>query len=120
MAELKSSKRGRPIGSNIRQNLIDLLFVKGKAFGYELSKSYNQIFPKCTSRVIYYHLNKGVQLGEFKVSKIVKEEGDFSWGSTVERIYYQLGEKAAPKDNEQVKQWLKENRLVVNKKNVFV
>lgn len=110
-------KKGRPIGSNIRQNLIDLLFVKGKAFGYELSKSYNKIFPKCTSRVIYYHLNKGVILGEFKVNKIVKEEGQFSWGSTVERIYYQLGEKAAPKDNEQVKLWLKEKKEVIEQKN---
>ncbi|MBT4824742.1 hypothetical protein HN695_04265 [Candidatus Woesearchaeota archaeon] len=99
------AKRGRPTKSPIRQNIVELLFVKGKAFGYELAKEYNQIFPKCTARVIYYHLKKGATLGEFKIHKIIKEEGNFSWGSTVERIYYELGDKAAPQVSDPVKKF---------------
>ena len=104
------AKRGRPVRSDIRQNLIEILFIKGKAFGYELSKDYNKIFPKCTARVIYYHLRKGEQLGEFRVHKVIKEEGNFSWGSSVERIYYELGEKAAPRLNDHIKKFFEDNK----------
>jgi hypothetical protein len=99
------AKRGRPVKSDIRQNLIEILFIKGKAFGYELAKDYNKIFPKCTARVIYYHLRKGEQLGEFRVHKVIMEEGNFSWGSSVERIYYELGNKATPKLNDRIKEF---------------
>ncbi|MBT4541258.1 hypothetical protein HOC35_07130 [Candidatus Woesearchaeota archaeon] len=99
------AKRGRPVRSEIRENIAEILYFKRKAFGYELAKLYNQIFPKCTSRVIYYHLKKGETLGEFKIHKIIKEDGNFSWGSTVERIYYELGEKATPQIKDQVKEF---------------
>ena len=104
------AKRGRPTRSQIRENLAEILYFKGKAFGYELAKLYNQIFPKCTSRVIYYHLKKGEQLGEFKVHKVISEEGNFSWGSTVERIYYELDDKSKPQINDEVKKFFDEQK----------
>lgn len=106
--------KGRPAKSGIRENLVEILFFKKNAFGYELSKIYNQIFPKCTTRVIYYHLRKGTQLGEFKINKIVSEQGDFSWGSTAEKIYYELGEKAAPKMDLRVKEWIDKKEESIN------
>lgn len=104
------AKRGRPVRSEIRENIAEILFFKGKAFGYELSKLYNEIFPKCTSRVIYYHLKKGQQLGEFKVNKVISEEGNFSWGTTVERIYYELDEKAKPQIKDCVKEFFDQKK----------
>jgi hypothetical protein len=98
-------KRGRPVRSEIRENIAEILYFKGRAFGYELAKIYNEIFPKCTARVVYYHLKKGQQLGEFKVNKVISEEGNFSWGSTVERIYYELDEKSSPQIKDCVKEF---------------
>ncbi len=88
--------RGRPLGSEVRKNLINMVFVLGKAYGYELADLYNQIFPKVTRRLIYYHLNKGVKLEEFKVDKIKEELGNYSWGSRAEKKYYSLGSRAEP------------------------
>ncbi|MBU1198576.1 MAG: hypothetical protein KKF46_02645 [Nanoarchaeota archaeon] len=96
-------KRGRPIGSSIRQNLIEILFFKGKAYGYELYKDYVALFPKVTLRVIYYHLKKGVALGEFKLETIKMEKGDYSWGGEAEKKYYALGTGAKPKIEARVK-----------------
>lgn len=110
--------RGRPAGSNVRQNIVELLFFLKKAYGYEIHKHYVQIYPKCTQRLIYYHLSKGVQLGIFDVLKIAQEQGDYSWGSTVEKIYYKLGKFSQPKLDEKAKQYfdnLKQNKL--NKEN---
>jgi hypothetical protein len=39
-------------------------------------------------RLIYYHLKKGVSLGELKIHKIEKKKGEFSWGSEVQHITY--------------------------------
>jgi len=88
--------RGRPLKSQIRQNLIEILYFKKKAYGYELHKIHNEIFPKCTNEVVYYHLKKGTVLKQFSMQKIVTEQGNFSWGNSVEKIYYTLGETAAP------------------------
>ncbi|MFH0870772.1 MAG: hypothetical protein V1866_06995, partial [archaeon] len=73
-------KRGRPIGSNVRQHLIDILHFKKKAYGYDIYKDYIALFPGVTLRLIYYHLNKGVALGEFEVESIKMEKGNYSWG----------------------------------------
>lgn len=89
-------KKGRPAQSQIRQNMIELLFRLGSAYGYQLSKLYSRVFPPATRRVIYYHLKKGIQLGEFEVHEIKREQGDFSWGSVVEKTYYKLGRNARP------------------------
>lgn len=99
--------RGRPTRSEIRQNMIEILYFLGKAYGYEIYKAYKEIFPQVTLRVMYYHLKKGIDLGEFKQEKIVVEEGKYSWGGTVERIYYSLGSKARPRMDEKVRAYYK-------------
>lgn len=99
-------KRGRPCQSEIRQNIIEILYFLGKGYGYQLSKIYNEVFPKVSQRSIYYHLRKGLSLGEIDLNKIEEETGDFSWGKTAEKIYYSLGKKAKPKGELKVKEFL--------------
>lgn len=101
--------RGRPFSSLIRQNLIEILNLVGKAYGYELHKIYLDIFPSATREVIYYHLRTGAKLGEFEV-EVKQEKGDYSWGAAVEKIYYSLGPKAQPKSDERVKKWFEERK----------
>ena len=98
-------QRGRPIKSEIRQNLIEILYFKKNACGYELHKLHNDIFPKCTQEVVYYHLKKGMSLKQFKIEKIISEQGDYSWGGTAEKIYYTLDVNAAPVMNPAVKEY---------------
>lgn len=98
--------RGRPVKSQIRQNIIELLFFLKEGYGYDLYRQYKEIFPAVTMRVIYYHLKKGTELGEFKVNKVIKENGNFSWGSVVEKIYYSLGQEAQPVGDMRVKELL--------------
>ena len=98
--------RGRPVQSVIRQNIIEILYFLKKGYGYDIYKAYIAIFPKVTMRSIYYHLKKGTALGEFKVHKIEKEQGDYSWGSEAEKVYYALGENAKPKIDKRVKAYL--------------
>ena len=93
---------GRPIGSEIRQNIIEILYFFGKIYGYKLYNIYIDIFPKVSQRSIYYHLKKGAQLGEFIV-KADSKEGDYSWGNNAEVVYYSLGPESKPTANERVK-----------------
>ena len=88
--------RGRPNASQIRQNIVEILHFLGKGYGYDIYKVYISLFPKVTLRSIYYHLKKGEQLKEFQVNQIKQEQGDFSWGSSVEKIYYTLDQNAKP------------------------
>ena len=99
--------RGRPVQSQIRQNVIEILFYLGKGYGYQIAKLYNEIFPEVTQRSIYYHLRKGTQTKEIEIHKIEQEEGNFSWGSSVEKKYYTLGVNAEPKGLMRVKKHLK-------------
>ena len=62
--------RGRPHKSQIRQNLVEMLYFLHEGYGYELFKHYRLLFSPVTMRVIYYHLRTGKNLGEFKVNKI--------------------------------------------------
>ena len=103
-------KRGRPIGSSIRQNLIEILYFRGKAYGYDLYKDYCALFPAVTLRVIYYHLKKGVALNEFKLETIKLEKGDYSWGGMAEKKYYKLGAKANPKMDKRVKDYFAQKK----------
>ncbi|HII16955.1 TPA: hypothetical protein HA361_03505 [Candidatus Woesearchaeota archaeon] len=96
--------RGRPIGSVIRNNIAEILFVMGKGYGYDIYKAYRVVFPPCTLRSIYYHLNKGVQTGEFAVESVKKEEGEYSWGSVVEKTYYKLGSAARVQGDSKVRE----------------
>ena len=97
--------KGRPVRSEIRQNVVEILYFMKEGYGYDIYKVYRSIFPKVTIRSIYYHLKKGVSLKEFKVSKIEREKGDYSWGPEAEKIYYSLGDNAKPVMNEKVKEY---------------
>jgi len=101
--------RGRPPKSAIRQNIVELLHVKVKAHGYQVYKWYREIFPACAARTVYYHLRKGVLLGEFIISEVRQEKGDYSWGPSAQKTYYALGEKAAPTGDARVAEFFKCN-----------
>ncbi len=97
--------KGRPTKSKIRQNIVEILHVLGKGYGYNIYKSYRAIFPKVTMRSIYYHLNKGVETEEFKIAEVKKEQGNYSWGNMVTKTYYALGPKAKPIMRKEVKEY---------------
>ena len=86
--------RGRPIKSKTREKIIALLHYFGDMYGYEIYKRYKQVFGKTSLRLIYYHLNKGVQISMISKKKIEIIKGDYSWGNSSERIYYCLGKDA--------------------------
>jgi len=96
--------RGRPVKSQIRQNIIDILFYIKEGYGYNIYRFYKALFPRVTMRSIYYHLRKGLELGEFKVSKVQKEQGSYSWGGEAEKVYYSLGPHAKPSATHELKE----------------
>ena len=98
--------KGRPVKSQIRQNIVEILHYLGDGYGYQIAKMYNEIFPTVTQRSIYYHLRKGILTREIEIHKIEQEKGDFSWGSVVEKKYYILGKNAEPKGEKKVKEFL--------------
>ncbi len=102
--------RGRPIKSEIRQNIVEILYFMKRGYGYEIYKAYINIFPKVTMRSIYYHLKKGTDLGEFKVDKIEKEKGNYSWGGEAEKIYYALGDKAKAVGNDRAREYFEKKK----------
>jgi len=102
--------RGRPVKSEIRQNIIDILHVLKQGYGYEICRIYLQIFPKCTKESIYYHLRKGVTLDEFKIIDVKTEEGQFSWGPVAEKKYYALSDKAQPRISKRVSEHIKHTK----------
>ncbi|MBD3362081.1 hypothetical protein GF358_04820 [Candidatus Woesearchaeota archaeon] len=103
-------RRGRPVKSQIRQNIIEILNVIGKAYGYQIHKIYNEIFPQCTREVVYYNLRRGVALQEFKIDEIKLERGEYSWGNVVEKKYYTLGKNAKPKGDARVKEYFEKQK----------
>ncbi|MEM2121127.1 MAG: hypothetical protein QXU20_00505 [Candidatus Woesearchaeota archaeon] len=110
--------RGRPLKSDVRENIIDLLFLLKEAHGYEIYKFYNALFPKVSQRLIYYHLRKGISTGDFEISRIKSEDGNFSWGSKSERVYYKLSGNARPNpDKKIIVRFNKLKDLIKNKKN---
>lgn len=61
-------KKGRPVKSVIRDNIVSILKNVGKGYGYEIYKMYSSEFEKkVTLRSIYYNLHKGVKIGVFSV-----------------------------------------------------
>lgn len=109
--------RGRPNFSQIRQNIVEILFYLEKGYGYDIYKIYCEIFPKVTQRSIYYHLRKGYELGEFDIEKIEKEQGNYSWGDYAEKIYYKLGTNAIIAHNEAVKEYFESLNKNIKQKN---
>lgn len=98
-------KRGRPIKSEVRQNIVDILYVCGTAYGYQLMKYYGDIFRKIDSELIYYHLKKGLETGEIELGEVKTETGDFSWGKTVEKTYYKIGKDSNPRLIPKIKEY---------------
>ncbi len=96
------AKRGRPVKSQIRQNIVEILYYLGEGYGYDIYRHYKELYPACTQKSIYYHLKKGLSTGEFIIKTVKKEKGDFSWGSEVEKTYYALGPDAKPIMDERV------------------
>lgn len=109
---------GRPVRSQIRQNVVEILFYLGNGYGYKIAKIYNDIFPKVTQRSIYYHLRKGIQTKEIEIHKIEEENGNFSWGRLVEKKYYSLGKFALPKGEDKVKEYLKRDNSEKDNKTI--
>lgn len=99
----KERKPGRPIGSQARQNIIEILYFYRQLHGYEIYKIYSELFPSVTMRLIYYHLKKGVSTGEFRIAKIDIKTGTYSWGGSVQNIIYELDTGAKPLGNNIVK-----------------
>lgn len=99
--------RGRPISSQIRQNIIEILFYLKKGYGYSIARIYNEIFPPVHIRSIYYHLRKGVATKEITLEEIKEEKGDFSWGNKVEKIYYTLGPESRVAGSNQVAEYFR-------------
>jgi len=103
-----SKKLGRKPNSPIRDEIVELLHFLKEAYGYDLYKKYCKVFEKKVSmRSIYYHLNKGVELGIFNLKEIRNVSGDFSWGSGAKQIIFELGENAQPKNSQEVYEKLK-------------
>lgn len=98
-------KLGRPYNSPVRQNIIELLSQFGELYGYEAYKHYVRLFPKVSMRAVYYSLRNGVKKGYFKIAKVEKKAGNYSWGPEAQRVYYANGEMAKPTGNEKVKQY---------------
>ncbi len=104
--------RGRPLSSKVRQNIVEILYFLGHGYGYQIHKIYNQLFPNCTSEVIYYNLKKGISTGEFEIVEIKTESGDFSWGASVEKTYYKLGKEAKAQIKTEVKEYFEKNKNI--------
>lgn len=97
-------KRGRPVKSDVRQNIVNILSVIKEGYGYDIYRIYREIFPSCTMRLIYYHLKKGIETKEIRIKDVRKEKGNFSWGAEVEKTYYALGENASPREDKRIEE----------------
>ena len=98
-------KRGRPPGSPVRQNVTELLAQFGELHGYDICKHYAKLFPAVSMRAIYYGLKRGVKKGYFKVARVEKQQGSYSWGPEAQRVYYSLGSAAKPTGDAKVKMY---------------
>ncbi|MBI2176250.1 hypothetical protein HYU40_02770 [Candidatus Woesearchaeota archaeon] len=98
-------KRGRPSHSPVRQNITELLAQFGELHGYEAYKHYVKVFPKVSMRAVYYSLRNGVKKGYFKIAKVEKKTGNYSWGPEAQRVYYANGEMAKPTGDMKVRKY---------------
>lgn len=108
-------KRGRPLGSPVRQNVTEILAQAGEMHGYEIAKHYLKIYPKASARAIYYSLSKGVKSGHFKIAKVEKQKGNYSWGPEAQRVYYSLGELAKPLGDTKAKKYFETRKAEAKK-----
>ncbi len=87
--EKKGKKRGRPVGSRIRDEILVILLKKGPLCGYEVYKEYVKRNGPVNIRSIYYNLKKGVELGLLECKENIKK-GSFSWGDTAKIKIYSI------------------------------
>ncbi len=106
-----ASKRGRPPKSIIRERMREILAVLGTSYGYEIYKVYTAAFSQTTIRSMYYHLNKGVELGEFNLVGVREEKGSYTWGDRTTRRYYNLKKGVEGKLNEDLEEIIKKISL---------
>lgn len=104
------ARRGRPTYSKVRQNVVEILHFLGTGYGYQIYKAYKELFPAVTLRVIYYHLRKGQQIGEFEVAEVKRTKGEYSWGGEAEKIYYKLGPNAKPQGDAAVREYFEKRK----------
>jgi hypothetical protein len=83
--------RGRPVKTEIREKIATILNQKGISYGYQIYKIYREVFGKISLRNLYYNLKKGIDMGEFIIIDIKRENGAFTWGNEAEHKYYTLG-----------------------------
>ncbi|MEK6874270.1 MAG: hypothetical protein AABX52_00810, partial [Nanoarchaeota archaeon] len=48
-----------------------------------------------------------VSLGEFIITEVRQEQGEFSWGGIVKKTYYSLGSEANIHGSQEVQEWAK-------------
>lgn len=106
------AQRGRPTFSKVRQNIVEILNLIGRGYGYQIYTIHREFYQPTTLRLIYYHLKKGVALGELEVEKIEKVKGEYSWGGETEKIFYKLGKAAKPQIDEKLKKFLEKKKLI--------
>ncbi len=109
------AKKGRPVGSEIRQAVVEILAEIDNATGYDIYKIYREIFPAATMRSIYYHLKKGLSTEEFIIDSVKQVTGDYSWGPAAQKTYYALGPKARVKGDTRVKEYLEKKKKLDKK-----
>ena len=113
---MEGETRGRPIKSLIRQRICEILFFLEEGYGYEINKIYLEIYGKVAQKSIYYNLSKGIETEEFKLIETRREEGNFSWGNTVQKHIYSLGPNAKPIIDEEAKKYFDNKNKTTNKK----
>lgn len=101
------SKRGRPTKSNVRNRVERLLDACGYTHGYEAYQYYKGVYGPVSMRNVYYHLNKGVELGVFIELGYHSVSGAYTWGSKTERKYYINGPNATEKKDKRVDDYFK-------------
>lgn len=98
-----NQKLGRKPSSQIRDNLVELLFHLKEAYGYSLYKNYKKVFPERISmRSVYYHLSKGADLNIFNIKEVQEVKGNYSWGTGTKRVIFVLGPEAKPRQSKEV------------------
>ncbi|MBI4738164.1 hypothetical protein HY772_01140 [Candidatus Woesearchaeota archaeon] len=102
--------KGRPTRSAVRQNIVNILAVLGEGYAYNIAKTYMDLFPKVSTRLIYYHLKKGTDLKEFVAKGTKTEEGNYSWGSNADKNYFGLGPAAMPLKNPAIQEYFEKRQ----------
>lgn len=100
----------RTKNSIVRQRILGLLFHLGSSYGYNIYKNYIKVFGETTMRNIYYHIKSLLRDKLINIKELKKIEGEFTWGSVSERVYYENSNnnfKLSQEETEKIKTLLK-------------